>query len=340
MKSNNYRLSIQWKWGLFYLILILPAIQGDTCNCSNPSTQNSSTQYNPVICYTSDFGNTWDADTIRQNEFGSTSESYFENIVQLNGGIYCVTYKGSVWVSSDDFHSWTPGTQSDFHVNKLRVSLNTIYAAGYDANTFVGLIFKSTDGQQWSEVYRGTSAIVNYSAIDAYNMNIIALGDSVSTYSTNGGSTWFNSVIPLGHSINAGSIISDNKALCLGDSKIFFTSNGGAVWTYRNTVPSSNLEDADMESNRTGITLLTVDLHGISRTTDEGLNWTAVSSERIFKLAYNYNICAGAGFDIKKSTDNGSTWTTTSLIGILGRSIYFQDDGQFGYITSSAKVHQ
>lgn len=303
----------------------------------NPVAENSG-YHHPVIMYTSDFGNTWDMDTIRQESFSSESDSYFSNFIVVTGA-YCVLYNGALWYSdvNSKFETWSSALTvvSDLHIDGLASSNGIGYAWGWSAQHGF-FIFKSPDGFNWQQIYNNNTD--RYYNLDVSGYNLAAVGTDHILSSANGGVTWDRALVQGNNTtLNHVKFIGNSKVLCtnvLGD--VFMSTNSGTTWSPRSNIPApTGANDFNLSYSNSIILVLNKEQKDLYKSSDEGQTWTQLQQDlNANKLVFNNNICAGLGNGFYKTPDFGQSWSCDSLhhVTLLG-DIFFQDDGQFGYIT-------
>lgn len=166
---------------------------------------------------------------------------------------------------------------------------------------------------------------------------------------TNGGNDWSyiapaatglsNGSIQCVHFINSdtGFIAGSQIGVSGGGRFIKRTTNGGTSWTDVTPATISTSTVYDMAFFQPGVGIAVATNNKAFRTTDNGLNWTAITTPATaysVAVAGTQNAIAVANGSIMRSTDQGLTWTSiaTTATGLQGVHFY---DANNGMITGS-----
>jgi len=262
----------------------------------------ATTDFNSSIYRSADNGESW-----------QTVESPITdaNEVFVSGNAVIVSEFNFIWRTTDDGDSWELAEKFALSgVTQFAKSGNKIFGAGGS-----GLYTSVNNGESWtySNFPGGASSL---SAVG----NIIYLGSSKVSKSTDAGATWnlastnlgkgkFETLLYDGVNVYAGTN-SDNT------SGVYITTNGGGSWypssngfppgsTIRSMISLGNYVFAGMQSD------------GIYRSSDDGVGWSKVglnndslSSQFVECFCIKNGVLyAGASNGVYKSTDNGLTFT-------------------------------
>ncbi|MCS7052904.1 MAG: T9SS type A sorting domain-containing protein [Ignavibacterium sp.] len=233
------------------------------------------------------------------------------------------------------------------------VNDNVVWACGNN-----GVVLRTTNGGTTWELRTPTDPnVINYS-IDALDAEVAwvtgTVGGTANFYiwkTTNGGTSWvqqYNNPNGFGDAIR---FFNANEGICYADPdpypstywEILRTTNGGTTWV---RVPRANIPPADSVNGEYGAAG-SIDIFGnnvwftsyyssnvnptkVYRSTDKGLTWTvtgfnqqqgyAGSSYVAFANANNGIVVCLDG-TVARTTNGGSTWTTSTLSGVGFRYI-------------------
>ncbi|MFA5011774.1 MAG: T9SS type A sorting domain-containing protein [Ignavibacteria bacterium] len=219
---------------------------------------------------------------------------------------------------------------------------------GWDANTAIvtgsstsSFIYKTSNGgMNWITVNTLAGGFDDNlwmtSATNAYCIGDVVGGNWNLLKSTNGGDNW-TSWYTMPSTNTSGTY---NNAACfsgnqvwwspVGESKIKHTTDMGVSWDDQ-TIPLANITAICFNSTSTGLAGGSSASPGLLKTTNSGVNWTALTSpypsssiSGIVGAASTY-WASQQGTGISKSTDDGATWTTD----------YTSPAGSFYHITKS-----
>ncbi len=232
------------------------------------------------------------------------------------------------------------------------VDVNTVWAKAYDGTNPSGYIreFTRTNnaGTTWTPGTITFTGSTNYGCSNIFAVDYLTAyacmfpltgtgGAIVKT--TDGGATWaIQSTAPFTNSwadfvhffdANNGVCMGDPTATTASDFVIYTTSNGGTTWTQVSTgsLPNSLASEAGIVNLYTtfGNTVWFATNKGrMYKSTDKGLTWTVNTTG--FPSSFNMKFKdANTGiavsdtipYDIKKTINGGTTWTTLAPTGYL-----------------------
>ena len=231
---------------------------------------------------------------------------------------YAVGDLGTVIKSTDNGSTWTSGGV---------VSPFDLYGVSFaDSNTGTvvganGAIWRTTTGgAAWIAQSSGTPLKLN--SVDHYPSDpdvLVAVGDSgLILKTTNGGLTWVGGGTPDPHGLTRIAFYDNSRGAIVGDGgKIYLTTNGGTTWTPQTTgvmVPLFGV--AYYPTDPQEITAVGGD-GIILRTTNSGATWAQQTSNTLNVLrglgvTRANRFVAGAGDAMRRSTNNGVSWSTVT----------------------------
>ena len=276
----------------------------------------------PLVSFGTElFAGTYDGTILRSSDKGLSwtgsnlpmSRGWVESIEAIGTNLFAGTLGGGVFISTDHGVNWTA-------INNGLKNPKVNCIAVIDSNIFVGTpivgVFLSTDnGDSWSQVNNGLNSldVVNVVGLAASGSNLFAgvlLGGVFK--STDYGKNW----IQVGKDI---SHLGNDYAIAAIDTNIFV---GVIPWgVYRSTDDGSNWAIVDSGLANTFVAALAASdsnlfagtLHGVFRTTNEGVYWTYAGLNNYSVAALTVN-----GADLYAKTDDaelfvstnyGTTWT-------------------------------
>jgi photosystem II stability/assembly factor-like uncharacterized protein len=220
--------------------------------------------------------------------------------------------------------------------------------------TFLILCFTGTLNAQWTQITSGTYE--NLNDIQFVNANTgYAVGNAgVVLKSTNGGQNWIT--------INTGSTVNNSSLSFLDSSigyisqtgvipaKILYTSNGGNSWSLLNSLGDANFNSLYFLNQSTGFG--TDSYFGIIRTTNGGINWSAMSnyynhykSINFLNSTFGYCIC-NISYSRYLLSTTGSTWSSHLVYNTTDQSQNYLNSVDFitttlGYtVGDSGKIYK
>lgn len=278
------------------------------------------------IFRSADKGVTW---TTANN--GLTSMYILALVIAPDGTLYAGTYKGGVFRSYDKGATWTAASAGLSHMN-IRALVpapdGTLYAV-----TYLGGIFRSYDhGATWTTANSGlTNTNVRALALLPDGALYAATGGGGAFRSIDQGTTW--TATGSSDSLVNALMYTQDGTLYAGtyNRGIFKSVDGGATWKAVNEgliypgVPALALA-------QNGTLYVGTEVAGVFRSVDKGVTWMAVNrqtnpniNEKIIALCIapdgtlyaaiqsNFYSYAGMPIDeIRRSTDQGATWSTAS----------------------------
>lgn len=233
--------------------------------------------------------------------------------IAFNGNnVFAASYNEGVYLSTNNGVNWVQRGLSSRYISKLITNGSFLFAA-----TSTGIFRSSDNGITWFEINNG---LINS---DVETMSLISSNLFAGTWgglfrSTNNGNSWF--------SINGG--LPNNKIFQLGTNGIhlfagigslggiYSSSNYGSSWIESN----SGLKNQFINTlaNNSNYLYSGTD-YGLFRTSNNGDNWIpaniGLSNLEILSLISNEtHIFAGTnGAGVYSSTNNGNTWSQTTL---------------------------
>lgn len=200
---------------------------------------------------------------------------------------------------------------------------NTGYIGAGSQGAFTSTILKTTNGGvNWTTVYTSaTNYIINIGGIDAQNvMGSWSNGTLVRT--TNGGINWTetpNSILPFAYNISF--LNSTTGFASGGEGKAARTTNGGTTWDSINT-PAMGWAIFQIKPVSAAEIYAVGDPSALYKSTDLGSTWIGmpITVPNVYpyiwysvdKAGSNLVISGDYGL-VAKSTDNGTSWTTTNI---------------------------
>lgn len=250
-----------------------------------------------LFYYNVSISQTWDSILTGVNKvFSNTLYPNCNEILVLNNtdiiaathsGVYKSTNQGGLWVNKP-----IPGAIGTAYIGIKKVNSNRLIALGMGGSMGNSISKSDDSGETWAA---STTGILNNEIIEELSM------------SPNG-----NIFIAARQNIS--------------NPKVYLSTDNGENWIPKNSgFPTNKAIWSVLALNDTIILAGLND--GIYRTTDMGNNWAKVhntGSGYVVCLKKNSSgiIYAGlASGEIRKSTDNGLTWSITSLVG-SGSMIY------------------
>jgi hypothetical protein len=220
---------------------------------------------------------------------------------------YATNFYGTTYSSQLSFTTlkrWKVFGLTTQSVNSLALNGTTLFAGTYGNG-----VYSSTDsGNSWNHLINGLNTNVLELAMSISGTTIFAGTDAGVFRSSNNGTTWgtpglvnysIGSLVVSGITIYAGTTVNG----------LFKSINNGSTWTYLG-LPSSNIGALAIN----GTTILVSTGFGISRSTDNGVSWTSVSST-VFPGSFaviGTTFFAGSSNGVFKSTDNGNSWVAVN----------------------------
>jgi photosystem II stability/assembly factor-like uncharacterized protein len=281
--------------------------------------------YDNRVFRSSDAGQTWaDLGEIMQGSF--TSEYSFvtpnqQDVIATDGA-------GNMYKSVDAGLNWNlmfsaPSGMLPYYLGSATPVFSDMQTGYYGYGT--GFIIKTTDtGSSWFQISSGTGSTVNDMNRFA-NGNIIAVGENGTILlKENLSNKWMVQTSNSQTNFKAVHIIDENTVVAVDDAgKVFSSNDGGNNWIGASTVPQDLItaEDLFFTTEQVGwVVGQGFNTSAVFKTTDAGNSWLPVSDftgyyKSIDIVGSNIWISNLDGF-IKKSTDNGNTWSEITLPGM------------------------
>lgn len=267
----------------------------------------------------------------------------------VNNTLYCSVLTFSMtlesFTSTNQGNSWTPYNPTGLTKNFIE----GIYSLG-GANMLMynpvdQLNTSSNSGSSWTQNITGFKADTysDQNTITFSNGNLIATENLGLIYSGNGGTSWTNATGGLPTTLHFNNkLYNANNTLYtsfqdLSGTYLYKSTDGAVTWTAA-TMPAGVSDHAIWGHTNTGIFIRTSNT--LHRSTTGGASWTDITSN----LTPGYNFSASfvndganlyaaatgtAGYQIFKSTDDGSSWTPMNMTGTpaggyLGDNIFMK----------------
>ncbi len=195
----------------------------------------------------------------------------------------------------------------------------TLNAAGIGGGSGVA-------GITWATVSSGITTNLNAVASDE-NGTWIIVGDSGAVVrSTNNGVSWSSVSTPAGTGSSFTCVGYGDGVWIIGIepgttshyNQCLRSTNGGATWSLVNH--NLNKKVFDLDTDGSGVWVLSADREQISRSTNGGVNWSTISFGNDFQNqgiatdgSGNWVCCEGFYRALRTSTDNGASWTARSV---------------------------
>ena len=215
----------------------------------------------------------------------------------------------------------------------------TGYAVGGPLFGSSGIVLKTTNsGNVWFNVPNTSNGVLwglhfvnsNTGFVVGYNGNI--------RKTTNGGITWITQIIldPLAGWFKCVYFLNENTGY-IGGISVFYTSNGGTNWERRSPgVHEATYLGLKFFNKDTGIVV--GENFGTAKTTNGGINWTLISSSGLNCVSFaDVNNGIAAGYEIKKTTNQGNNWIVQYTSNNL-RGASYMDINNAIVVGSSGKI--
>lgn len=257
--------------------------------------------------------------------------------------LYACAPSGGLWISTNDGGSWSTPTDnlpqvigcSDVAFDPSNPSIMYMSTGDIDGgdNYTVGVLKSTNGGQNWSPTglsinpaqYRQMGRIL----VDPSNgQNVICVTTGGIYRSTNGGTSF--TMVQAGSFKDAEYKFGNSSIVYAVGTELYKSTNGGATWTKITTgLPAAaNLQRmaiAVPASNSAVVYIIamkaaTYDTEGFYKSTNDGANWTKVSTPNIgtqgfYDLAINVSpandqeVMLGGQTQFYKSTNGGTSWS-------------------------------
>lgn len=233
------------------------------------------------------------------------------NTVAFNGTdtntLYIASPGGGVWKTTDGGSTWVPkgdalGTMSvsDIVINPANTNILYLATGDWDGVTSRSIgVYKSTDGgDNWTITGLTFTLIENNLIskllIDPNNVNtVFATTKNSIKRTTDGGTTWTDVFTENGALFNDIVYKEGSNTILYATSqtgKFYISTNNGTNWSVAST-PATGGGRLDLALTAADVNLiLTLDTNGVIRkSTDQGSTWTMVSSVPIYESQGGYN---------------------------------------------------
>lgn len=231
--------------------------------------------------------------------FAVSGDTIFAGINYSNNGIMMSTNGGVNWIQT---------SLTTYYVYSIVVAGNNIYAAC----SYYGLYLSTNRGANWTNITNG----LYYPRCVALSGNTIFVGctyDNGVFLSTNNGVNWIQTSLNNRNILSL--IASGNNVIASTDGYgIFFSSNNGISWS-QSSIGSGRFYTI-VQSGSTFYAGGEQYGSGISKSTNNGVNWTEIGfNASVYSLAFSgSNLFAGTNnAGVYYTTNNGTNWTQTTL---------------------------
>ena len=220
------------------------------------------------------------------------------NAIAFNGTdvntIYVGSPAGGIWKTINGGTTWTPKGDdlanlgvSDIVINPTNTNILYIATGDWDGrhNRSIG-VFKSTNGgDDWASTglafTLGQNDIISKLLIDPNNVNtVFATTRNNIKRTTDGGTTWTDVFTESSATFNDIAYKIGSNSVLYATSiwgKFYVSTNNGANWSLASS-PSSSRLDLALTANDTDL-ILTLDTNGVLRKSiDQGSTWTTIST--------------------------------------------------------------
>ena len=256
--------------------------------------------------------------------------------------VYIGAADGGVWRSKDSGATWTPLTDALPTLSTGDIAIdpknpNTIYIATGDAfgygNPFWGGtysigVWKSTNGgATWGPTglttQVGQTRTIRRLALNPANPTILMAATSAGLFRTSDGgvtwsTVWNNSTFDV--EFNA-----DGKTVYATTDKVQKSTDGGATFSALTATCVGTRYNIEIAKSSPS-TLYTLCTNGtVQKSTDAGATWSTVTASGVTLYGYYDNVLAVspvdpnvvivAGFNMKKTTNGGTSWSNVPVAG-------------------------
>ena len=216
-------------------------------------------------------------------------------------------------------------------------------------------IFRTDDGGDlWTSIYLGGNLVFLEDIFIINENDIVAVGKDVDVNrslivsSSDGGSTWTETLLESTSNLNSVFFPSDSIGYCAGSlGTIIKTADGGNTWEKLETGNTNILQSTFFLNDTLGFVVGGGPTTGIIlKTIDGGTTWNQVDSpsmnflQSIFFTDFNVGYTVGWNGEILKTEDCGDTWRLQNSVSMLGNLEITFTDTNNGYITGGSQVDQ
>lgn len=294
--------------------------------------------------------------------FGTTNWTpyYFATNGRINGGpggpssstISAIPYNASAntWIANSSLSSQP--LYGVGYASLLTCSNNATSAAGnFAAVGAGGVIFSSSDGQNWNAATNVPSGLPDLYAVtgNAANLNNpttpallwVAVGDGGVTVYSNDGNYWYTGRPALGNPALRSLTHAGGTFVAVGDGGTIISSTDGINWTTQTSISSNNLRGVTHGNN-----YVAVGDSGTILTSTNGASWSQVYASGISTFnnlrqvasVGSLYVAVGDAGTIVTSKDNGATWIAQTLpgapnlVGVAAESQFVANDVVDGWL--------
>jgi len=286
-----------------------------------------------------DDGNTWDTGTVV-----STSH-YLYKLYQMSNGFILASdsYDGKVYQSTDDGATWAEFTtiRSGYTVGSMIQAPGTSYQPMGTVYASVGdSIYQSQDlGGTWSSYRFNSTGGLLADIVQLANGNVLAVSNSFDRIfkSTNNGMTWDAStggtlvkqssgLSGIAQAVNGDVLVTNAGAQGFpSDGKVYKSTDNGTNWD-SGTIVGTGMDEqlTAIHTLANGTMLCSNSQAHIYQSINNGISWTTLSTIsgmifRVLAIVQKANgqvfvLTEGMGTTIYKSTDNGATWDSGTVV--------------------------
>lgn len=224
------------------------------------------------------------------------------------GGVFLSTNAGANWVAVNTGLSTGPANQ----VGAIAIKGTTVFA-GTNAG-----VFKSTNnGTSWSPVNTGLGTTLDVLSLVVSGTDIlVGIGSGGVFLSTNDGGTWVQKNTGLSDLYINSLAVSGSKLFAGNNSAVYSSTNNGGSWSLAVATPGL-VKSIDVNGSTIYAGYGTMASGGITKSTDNGINWTTVSTGLPSDKGINAvlqsgsNVFAGSdGKGLYITSNGGSSWAS------------------------------
>ena len=284
--------------------------------------------YEGFICYSPDFGNTWDYETPIVN---STLYNLQFPTSQIG---YATGFNGSMLKTTDGGKNWKSSYVSvDFTSLNIKDMFFINENVGYTASSY-RMVSKTTDGGlTWTAIIPDTnSAYVVSSGLYFLNENLgfvvgrVSPNEDIIYKTTDGGLSWSTKTKIANQELYSVTFFDENTGIISGNKgALLYTTDGGELW---NTSQVKNIPSGVNLAKLNGISFLNestavcVGQSVILRSIDAGATWDYIEDPKTTLNNVNFidekTGYAVGGNHILQTTDSGYLWFDISDSSVTG----------------------